>query len=203
MDYLSCSNGRLSIPSETTLFDLLSQCFTKFVDIFDIQDEDNVLVDPSSLERVLSCIFDTESRAFVTEKSLRLVDRLDDHDKLSLFIQAVTGLTMIFQRLSASETGTSKGHFSTELSRFNKAPARREMLDEVAASHLLTECYDTEDLADLLLQIVEDDEADSSDDDLPWAAPREAIVNDSEEWDVNRPCKKMGLPWGFTIMALN
>jgi len=84
--------GRLSIPQETTLFDLLRQCFDNFVNIFAIKDEDNILLDTSNLERVLSSIFDTESRAFVTEKSLRIVDGLNDHDKVCLFVQAVTGM---------------------------------------------------------------------------------------------------------------
>ena len=50
--------GRLSIPQETTLFDLLRQCFDNFVKIFAIKDEDNILLDTANLERLLSSVFE-------------------------------------------------------------------------------------------------------------------------------------------------
>lgn len=194
--------GRLSIPQETTLFDLLRQCFNNFVKIFAIKDEDNILLDTSNLERVLSSIFDTESRAFVTEKSLRIVDELKDHAKVCLFVQAVTGMAIVFQRLSLFEAGISQGFLSRELELFSENEDRHDVLDKVAGSHLLTSCYNNEEIVDFLGEIVQD-YTTVRPDELPRTTVGEAIGGDSDAWDIDRPCKKMGLPWGFTIMAIN
>jgi len=194
--------GRLSIPQETTLFDLLRQCFDNFVNIFAIKDEDNILLDTSNLERVLSSIFDTESRAFVTEKSLRIVDGLNDHDKVCLFVQAVTGMAIVFQRLSAFEAGISQGLLSRELQLFSEKEDRHAVLDKVAGSHLLTSCYTKEEIADFLGEIVQD-YTTVRPDELPRTVVGDEIAGDSDAWDIDRPCKKMGLPWGFTIMTIN
>ncbi|KAK4235891.1 hypothetical protein C8A03DRAFT_36243 [Achaetomium macrosporum] len=203
MDFLSLDMGRLSIPAETCLFSLLSQCFTKIKSIFNINDPQNVLEEPSALDRILSTIFDTASVAFVTEKSVRIVAGLDDHDKSCLCVQAVAGMVLFFRRVSAAGTVLSAGLFSRELQLFAESEQRRALLDKIESSSLFSSCYTKSSMVDFVLAAVENDGDIEHNDGLPLAKARENLSADSVAWGGSRPYQNMGLPWGFTIMALN
>ncbi|KAK3385488.1 hypothetical protein B0H63DRAFT_183466 [Podospora didyma] len=199
MDFLDFDMGRVSIPSETTLFELLSQCLAKFVTLFNINDSQGLLSDPSSLERMLRSIFDTDSRAFVTERSLRILAGLDGRDKACLFVQAVAGMTLIFQRLESALSQLSPRLFSRELQLFAESEQRRNMLEKVDGSPLFGSCYSKNTLVDFLAGAVSDREASRQ-----YNLPSTTIGEDiNVAWGGSRPCKNMGLPWGFTIMAIN
>ncbi|KAK3321692.1 hypothetical protein B0H66DRAFT_574238 [Apodospora peruviana] len=199
LDHLSCSLGRLSFPQETTLFSLLTRCYDNFVSVFALEDQSNIL---PSTERLLSSIFDTGSRAFVLEKSSRILGGLPDHDKVCLFIQAVAGMAMVFQRLGSAEAELSHRLLSRELQLFAESEQRHSMLDKIAASHLLSSCYTKSEAIAFLMGILKDCATDSRED-LPLTTVGEETPNDSVSWVSDRPCKNMGLPWGFTIMAIN
>ncbi|KAK0610074.1 hypothetical protein B0T17DRAFT_621351 [Bombardia bombarda] len=201
-DYLDCQQGRLSVPPESTLFSLLGQCFEKFTSSFALTDKESLLSDPSSLERMLSSIFDTESQAFVTEKSLRILAGLNDHDKSCLFLQAVAGMAMIFQRLTSASSELSRRIFSRELQLFAESEERRNMLEKISSSRLLSSCYTKSEVVSFVTKIIEDRESGHHDN-VPLNEAGEDFTSDGVTWVGNRPLKNMGLPWGFTIMALN
>jgi hypothetical protein len=202
VDFLSLNLGRLSIPAEACLFSLLNQCFAKIKGIFNLNDPSNILAESSTLERILNAVFDTTSLAFVTEKSVRIVAGLDDHDKSCLFVQAVAGMVLIFQRLSMASTVLSASVFSRELQLFAESEQRRAALDKIGGSALFSSCYTKSAVVDFLMAAI-DEQAGGHHDSLPLNTAGAELLSDSVAWVSDRPCKNMGLPWGFTIMALN
>lgn len=205
MNHLSFDMGRLALPPDTTLFGLLSHCFSEFTTIMALPDPKGVLSAPSGLERMLCSIFDTASRAFVTETSpdaLAGIAGLDDYDKACLFVQAIAGIAVIFQRLAATRRELSSSIFLRELQLFAESDQRSNILGKVAASSLLTSCYTASVMADFVTATMEDRETRHYEN-LPLGRLGEDLLSDSVAWVSDRPCKTNGLPWGFTIMALN
>lgn len=194
--------GRPCIPAETSLFSLLKQCFTKVVAIFNLNDPQGVLEQPSALERILTSVFDTATRAFVTEKSVQALASLDDHEKSCLFVQAVAGMVMVFRRLSAAGRELSPSLFSRELQLFAESEERHGVLDKIGGSSLFCSCYTKDCMVDFVMTAVDDREVGHHDS-LPLNAVGEELLSNSVAWVSDRPCKNMGLPWGFTIMAIN
>lgn len=202
MAVLTPSMGRLSLPAETSLFSLLDQSFTKITGIFNLHDPHAILKQPSALERILTSTFDTTAHAFVTEKSVRILAGLDDHDKSRLYLQAVAGMVLVLQRLRSARTLLSPGLFSRELQLFAESEQRAAVLDTIGSSRLSGACYTRNAIVDFVLAAVEE-RGVAHHDNLPRDSTGEDLLSDSVAWVSDRPCKKMGLPWGFTIMALN
>ncbi|KAK0712785.1 hypothetical protein B0T26DRAFT_345204 [Lasiosphaeria miniovina] len=200
MDYMVSELGRLYVPQEASLFGLLSQCLAKFNDTFAIDDRQGVLSGPSGLERILNSIFDTDSRAFVTDKSLRILAGLDDHDKACLLVQAVAGMALVFRRLASASADLTPRLFSRELQLFAESEQRRSMLEQVGGTSLFSSCYTRSVMVDFLAAVVE--ERETAHNEVPSA---NFVTEDflSDNVASERPCKNMGLPWGFTIMAIN
>jgi len=196
MDCLNFELGRIRIPAETTLFSLLERCLASFVSIYAITDSQSLLKDPSTLERILGSVFDTSARAFVTEKTFHIESGLDDHDKASLFTQAVAGMAIIFNRLSRSGGALSSGLLSRELQLFTESEQRRDVLDKISASSLLSSCYTKNEIVDFLMAAMEDRAVGRH-------GAYDYLLNDSVACVSDRPLKNMGLPWGFTIMSIN
>jgi hypothetical protein len=201
MDSLSLTMGRLSIPAEACLFSLLSQSFAKIRDIFNLNDPSRVLAEPSTLDRVLNSIFDTTALPLVTEKSVRIAAGLDDHDKSCLFVQAVAGMVLIFRHLSTAGT-VSASLLSRELQLFSESEQRRAALDKIGGSSLFSSCYTKIALVDFVMAAIDEREVRHFDT-LGLGAAGDHLLTDSVAWVSDRPCKNMGLPWGFTIMTLN
>ncbi|GAB1317825.1 hypothetical protein MFIFM68171_08035 [Madurella fahalii] len=202
MGFLNFDMGRLSVPTETSLFSLLGQCFARFTSIFNLEDPHGILTEPSTLERILSSVFDTASRAFVTERSPRILAGLDDRDKSCLYVQAVAGMVLIFRRLSSAGRELSASLLSRELQLFAESEQRQAVLEKIAGSHLLSSCYTKSAIVEFVVEVVEGRELGHYDT-LPLNKAGEDLLSNSVTWVSDRPCKNMGLPWGFTIMTIN
>ncbi|KAK0611200.1 hypothetical protein B0T14DRAFT_500353 [Immersiella caudata] len=202
LNCLEFDMGRLAVPQEKTLLSLLGRCFAAFTQIYSLEDPQEVLSKPSSLERMLCSTFDTASRVFVTETSPQVLAGLDDHDKSCLFVQAVAGMAMIFQRLNAVGQALSPSIFLRELQLFAESDQRGHMLEKIEASSLLNSCYHTGVMTDFVMAAIEDRETRHFED-LPLGRLGEDLLSDSVAWVSDRPCKTNGLPWGFTILAIN
>ncbi|KAL2268792.1 hypothetical protein VTJ83DRAFT_3638 [Remersonia thermophila] len=200
LSFLSFDMGRLSIPSNGCLHNILDRCFAKIRGFFHLADTSNLLAEPSSLERVLSCIFDATSLPFVTETTDRIAAGLDDHEKACLFVQAVAGMVLFLRRLAAAGVAVSEPILARELQLFAESEQRRALLETVATSPLLRSCYTKAVLVDFLEEAIDDPTTENL---LPETTMKNDFPSDPEAWVNDRPCKNMGLPWGFTIMALN
>ncbi|KAK5662213.1 hypothetical protein OQA88_8118 [Cercophora sp. LCS_1] len=202
LKYLVFDMGRLSIPEDATLFDLLNRSYGRFNFIMEPEDPKEVLSKTNSLEKMLCSIFDTASRALVTETSLQGLAGVDDHDKATLFVQAVAGLAMIYQRLTTTGQPLSSNILSRELQLFSECDQRRNMLEKIEQSTLLNSCFTSGVMTDFVVATIEGRETRHFED-LPLGRLGEDLLSDSVAWVSDRPCKTNGLPWGFTIMALN
>jgi hypothetical protein len=202
MGFLSVEMGHLSLPAETCLFGLLSQCFTKIKDIFHLDDPSAILAEPSTLERILNSVFDTTTLPFVTEKSIRIAAGLDDHDRSCLFVQAVAGLVLVFRHLDSAGSVLSATMLSRELQLFAESEQRRGALDRIGSSSLFTSCYTKSSIVDFVMAALDEQDVEHHDG-LTLGTAGKDLSGDNAAWLSDRPCKKMGLPWGFTIMALN
>lgn len=202
MAFLSVNLGRLSIPAETSLFAILNQCFTKIKAIFNLNDPRGLLAGTTTLERILRSIFDTTSLAFVTEKSVRILRGLDNHDKLRLYVQAVAGIVLIFRRLKSTGIELSPSLLSRELQLFAESDQRHAVLDKIGGSSSFTTCRTKKSMVDFVMAAIEGRDVVHHGD-LPLNAAGEDLWIDGAGWISDRPRKNMGLPWGFTIMAIN
>ncbi|KAK1776549.1 hypothetical protein QBC45DRAFT_419182 [Copromyces sp. CBS 386.78] len=97
--HISFSQGRLLVSPGTCLSTLLKQTLTNFTTNYDTHLPSSLqsllLSQPSSLDRILNSIFDTSCLAFVTEKEFRIEAGLEDHDRVTLFVQAVAGMAVV------------------------------------------------------------------------------------------------------------
>ncbi|KAK4184192.1 hypothetical protein QBC35DRAFT_517739 [Podospora australis] len=194
LDLINMELGKIYVPQETTLFSLLTSIFAQFQSIYSIQDPFQLLSVPRALDRFLSSIFDgTDSLPFVTERGVRILAGLDDHDKATLYVQAVAGMVLIFQRLVGHEL--SEGSLSRELRLFSESEQRRNVLERIDHSHFFTDCYTKGAIADLVVETIEGSTRSGP--------TLNGTGDDVNSWQSQRPLKNNGLPWGFTIMTLN
>ncbi|KAL2163305.1 hypothetical protein VTH06DRAFT_5362 [Thermothelomyces fergusii] len=202
VDFLNLSLGRLSIPADVCLFSLLSQCFSRIKTIFGLKDPLNILGEPSTLERILNSIFDTNSLPLVTEKTIRITAGLDDHDRSCLFLQAIAGMVLVFRRLSHTGEVVCSRLLSRELQLFAESEQRMAVLDKIGSSHVFSSCYTKSAIVDFVMAAI-DDQNSRLEDCFALNGAGEFLLSDNVAWVSDRPCKNMGLPWGFTIMTLN
>jgi hypothetical protein len=194
--------GRLAIPTDTTLLSLLHDSFTKITTIFALPDPESILAQEPTLEHMLHSIFDTASLDLVTSPSLEALALLEDRDKACLFAQGVGGLATIFQRLSATRADVTSCVLLRETQLFAESDQRRNMLEKIGASSLLTSCYTKGVMADFVMATIENRETGHFEN-LPLGRLGQEALSDSVAWVSDRPCKTNGLPWGFTIMTVN
>jgi len=194
--------GRLSLPSESSLHTLLAQSFSKLTEIFNIHDPSSLLTSQSTFQHIMDSILDTTSRPFVNPNSEPILAGLDDHDKAVLYLQAVAGMVLVFERLKSCDSELSAGVLARKLRLFSESKERQSVLDAIAGSHCFSESYTRSDVVAFLVNAIEARKADE----YPPVGDKEqellGLGKDSS-WESERPCKNMGLPWGFTIMALN
>ncbi|KAL2263199.1 hypothetical protein VTK26DRAFT_7773 [Humicola hyalothermophila] len=210
---LTFSHGRPSLPFEDSLSAHLEHAFNKTTGIFNLHDPHSILLEPSALEQMLAAIFSgaTASLGLVTGK---LEEEPSEHDRTVLYLQAVAGMVAVFRCLyKATASGAadlSADLFARQLRLFAEGEQRRVVLDGIAARRDLFSCsYTSNHLVEAVSAVVEGREAEEEEEERGngmrrqfWGVTEE-ISSDIAAWDGDRPCKNMGLPWGFTIMALN
>ncbi|KAK4223206.1 hypothetical protein QBC38DRAFT_447576 [Podospora fimiseda] len=202
--------GRLSLPSESTIHSLLTRSFSKLTETFNLRDPDSLLSSPSTLSHILDAILDTTSRPFANPNSELILAGLDDHDKACLYMQAIAGMVLIFERLKTAEVELSASLLARKLRLFAESKQRQVVLDTIAGSHCFSESYTRSDVVEFLVNAVQ--KAQEAVDEFsfgrsgrnsPEVEEVSLVLGDSWGGSGERPCKNMGLPWGFTIMALN
>lgn len=205
MKFFTLEAGQVSVQPESTLWSILASCFARFVDIFALDDQHGILVGTGSLARMMQAVFDTNSRAFVAQDCPLALE--DGQARGRLLAQAVAGLALIFRHLAAAaDRGEALGHgtLSRELQLFAESEQRRDMLAAIEASHVFGACHDRSELVTLMMDAVEGVNAqDLVDRMLPLGGLGRDLLSYDVAWVSDRPCSNMGLPGGFTIMALN
>ena len=199
LPYFALEMGQPSTLPGYTLWSILSQCFAQFSSIFQLDDRNLVLATAANQKKFLGSIFSSDSLALVTQDSLFILDHLDGHARAMLLAQAVAGMVMVFHRLAAAGTEITSGLLSRQLRLFSESQELRGMLSAVEGSPVLKTCYVKSEIASMITRAARSEQHFQ----LPLTTVGEERLSDGISWVSYRPCQDMGMPWGFTIMALN
>lgn len=200
-DAVSCFTvelGRASIPSELAPWDILCTTLRKITNAYELETSELELNTPDTLHHILRATFDTDTQAFLTEDSSMVFDHLKPTQKDRILAQAIAAIAMVFQRLENTGRVVTLGLLNRETQFFAESEQRTRMLNAIEKSHLFEQCYMQSQIADMILGAMKAEDASISksfgDDSLDVMISSATICE--------RP-ENMGLPWGFTIMALN
>ncbi|KAK4641665.1 hypothetical protein QC761_512980 [Podospora bellae-mahoneyi] len=154
----------------------------------------------SSLPQLLSAILPEETLPILFDTTGALLSGLDDQAKTILYIQAVTGLVLIFEHLCTHGDITA-GVVDRELRLFEQSKQKRSVLERIEEGGLLGECYTVEAVVEFIVGVIDEEEKE---DVVNEVEIEQVATNEKVDWEMgSRPYGNMGLPWGFTIMALN
>ncbi|KAK0660800.1 hypothetical protein QBC41DRAFT_236419 [Cercophora samala] len=159
-----------------------------------------------SLPHLLSAILPTSTTPILLDETGALLSGLDDQATTTLYIQAVTGLALLCENLSKHENLTA-GMVERERRLFEDSKQKMEVLERIEDGGLLGECYTVEAVVEYIVDVVERQHQEEEQEGLlvlEGVEVEEVVTNEKVDWEMgSRPYGNMGLPWGFTIMALN
>ncbi|KAK2031641.1 hypothetical protein LX32DRAFT_650592 [Colletotrichum zoysiae] len=206
MSHFTVSMGKASVQNNVSLWTTLSQCYDEVAGTFALQDPEGVLSAPESISKVVHATFDHDEHGLVEQDSSAMANHLDDAAKAHMLAQAVAGTVAFFRRLASSPSHTRRGGpvtqagFDREVRRFAECELRSAMIRKIDESRLFGRCYTKSQIADLIMDAVEGGGVSDSDD-AEFASEDE--YQNAIGWATELPARNMGLPWGFTIMAIN
>jgi hypothetical protein len=191
--------GKASVEISSSVWETLVQTSDKLAKTYDLNDPEDVMSSRSTLQRILSATFDRDELAFLTQHSqaLNLLDdSLDGLSRAHVLAQAIAGLVTILENVAATGRQVNAAVVNEVISHFAESEHRRRIAEMIEGSRVFARCYDRSQITDLVLRAVEDKEASK------W----ESLADDEQAaigWASELPSRNMGLPWGFTILALN
>jgi hypothetical protein len=127
-----------------------------------------------------------------------MVQYLDETTNARMLAQAITGMIILFQGFS-NQTEITPRLFDEELERFAESERRSQAMNKIQASNLFVRCYVRSQILGLIIDTAGEKESRAV---MPVVASDEdyqSVIS----WATELPPRNMGLPWGFTIMALN
>lgn len=88
-----------------------------------------------------------------------------------------------------------------ELRLFEQSKQKRSVLERIEEGGLLGECYTVEAVVEFIVGVIDEQEKEEV---VNEVEIEQVVTNEKVDWEMgSRPYGNMGLPWGFTIMALN
>ncbi|KAM0270641.1 hypothetical protein ACHAQH_009357 [Verticillium albo-atrum] len=198
MPYFTVSMGQAAITSPS-IWKTLLRSFSHINQTYNLQDPQDILSSHASLKSILQTTFDREAEAFLDRHSESL-DVLDDSlngpAKARLLARAVAAIVAVFDHLSIYRGEITQETFDHHVQQFAKSDQCRRIISKIEESRVFSRCYAKSQLADVICQAVEDGVDTAS---LGLGEDDQAAI----EWASELPSRNMGLPWGFTILALN
>ncbi|KAF6834883.1 hypothetical protein CMUS01_05966 [Colletotrichum musicola] len=200
LSHFTLSMGQASVQNNVSMWMTLSQCYDEIAKTFALPDPEFILSLPSSISAVVHATFDHEAHGLVEPGSSSMLDGLDDVTKAHMLAQAVAGMVAFFRRLAAHHdhayAPVTRESFDREVSRFAGCELRAAMIRKVEESRIFGRCYVKSQIAELVMDAVEGKVTDAE-------FSSEDEYQNAIGWATELPARNMGLPWGFTIMALN
>ncbi|KAL8420739.1 hypothetical protein RB594_003514 [Gaeumannomyces avenae] len=218
MSFFTLDTGKVGTTSETSLLSIISQWLPEAVKTFGLgAGSSAVLLQPSAVEAMLNAVFDLDVRPLVVADdahAAEAVAALEPEARARLLAQAVAGVVSILHRLalavefqqqqqSGEPAEVTPAVLGRELLHFADAPARRRVLDRLdhCGGVFGGACLMKRDIAAVILAAV-------SCGDVHFQPPTHTpsfddYASDGFGWSEARPASDMGVPFGFTIMALN
>ncbi|KAK1992561.1 hypothetical protein LX36DRAFT_588147 [Colletotrichum falcatum] len=200
MSHFTVSMGKASVQSSVPIWTTLSQCYAEVAETFALQDPEGVLSAPDSISKVVHATFDHDEHGLIEQGSpAAMASHLDDDARAHMLAQAVAGTVAFFRKLASSHRGpVTQAGFDREVRRFAECELRAAMIRKIdERSRLFGRCYTKSQIADLIMDVVEGKVGD----DAEFASEDE--YQNAIGWATELPARNMGLPWGFTIMAIN
>ncbi|KAK1974225.1 hypothetical protein LZ30DRAFT_694492 [Colletotrichum cereale] len=200
MSHFTVSMGKASVQNNVSLWTTLSQCYDEVAKAFALDDPEGVLSTPDSISKVVHATFDHDEHGLIEQDSSAMANHLDDAAKAHMLAQAVAGTVAFFQKLASSSSHrrgpVTQAAFDREVRRFAECELRSAMIRKIEQSRLFGRCYTKSQIADLIMDVVEAKVGDAE-----FASEDE--YQNAIGWATELPARNMGLPWGFSIMALN
>ncbi|ROT42020.1 hypothetical protein SODALDRAFT_318790 [Sodiomyces alkalinus F11] len=191
----SVTLGHASIQTTDSIWESAVQCFEQILEAYEAR---AVLSGLENLRSILQATFDEEVRGLLDSdaQGLSLLDdSLDDATKARVLAQVVAGTVAVLERTTDSGRLVSVERFGAEVRRFAESDHRRRLVETIEGSKVFARCYAPQQIRDVMVRAVED-RHDGED----W------LGEDGQSaigWATELPSRNMGLPWGFTILALN
>lgn len=196
-----------SIPAEATLWSLLVQSLTHITRIFSLSDPKALLSEPTTMQQILRAVFPSSTLAFFTpETCTTLLSGLEEPEKALMLAQAICATVVLYCRLNDAEKDICGSLLAKELQLFTEGDQLRTVLEKLEGSHVFGQCFMKAQIEDAMVDAVM--AARKDDVDLPstelgvdsvyaiGVGAMGGVESEAKKWN-------MGLPWGFTIMALN
>ncbi|KAL2873025.1 hypothetical protein SGCOL_011824 [Colletotrichum sp. CLE4] len=197
MSHFTLSMGKASVQNNVSLWTTLSQCYAEIAKTFNVQDAEGILSTPDSISKVVHATFDHDVHGLIEQHSSSMASYLDDATKAHMLAQAIAGMVAFFQKLAAHHQGpVTQASFDREVRRFAECELRSAMIRTIEESRIFGRCYTTSQIADLIMGAVEGKVNDAE-------FTSEDEYQNAIGWATELPARNMGLPWGFSIMALN
>lgn len=199
MSVFSVTMGKASVQITVSVWETLSQTYGKLVKTYNLDDPQGVLSKPETLQGLLEATFDHDELAILTKHSQDLGildDSLDDITRAHVLAQAIAGIVTVLEHIASSRRQVDQYLVSEEIQHFAESSHRQRIQDTIEGSRVFGRCYDRSQIANLILRAVEDKEV------AKW----DSLADDEQAaigWASELPSRNMGLPWGFTILALN
>ncbi|WYZ43115.1 hypothetical protein EsH8_VI_000814 [Colletotrichum jinshuiense] len=197
MSHFTLSIGKASVQNSVSLWTTLSQCYNEIAKTFNLQDPEGILSTQDSISKVVHATFDHDEHGLIEQNSSSMLNYLDDAAKAHMLAQAIAGMVAFFQKLAAHHYGPiTNASFDREVQRFAECELRSAMIRKIEESRIFGRCYTKSQIADLIMGAVEGKVNDAE-------FTSEDEYQNAIGWATELPARNMGLPWGFSIMALN
>lgn len=201
MPSFTVTNGHAAIQPNDTIWESTVHCFEQILDAYDAR---AVLSGQEHLRSTLRATFDEEVRGLLDSGAQAmglLDDALDDPSKARVLAQVIAGTVAVLERTVTDadpEKRVSAERFRAEVQRFAESEHRQRLAGMIGGSKMFGRCYAPQQIRDLIVRAVEDRQ--DGDGSAVWLGDEgESAIG----WATELPSRNMGLPWGFTILALN
>ncbi|KAF5017296.1 hypothetical protein F66182_10794 [Fusarium sp. NRRL 66182] len=193
--------GHVAIPNDLCPLDALSNILHTISSVFKLNVCPNLDLNcRDTLHRILQSIFDTNTQSFLEQETSEIFAHLSSKQKARILAQAIAAVTIIFQRLAETGQQVSWGVFNREAQLFAESDQRALMQSAIEGDRVFEDCQRKNDIAEAILAAIDADRDPATpqpvacDDKLDFMFSPSAALEHS---------KNMGVPWGFSIMAIN
>ncbi|KAL2760975.1 hypothetical protein ACRALDRAFT_2024847 [Sodiomyces alcalophilus JCM 7366] len=199
MPLFSVTLGHAAIPNTHSIWESAVQCFEQILEAYDAR---AVLSGQDNLRSILQATFDEEVRGLLdadAQEAMGLLDdALDDATKARVLAQVVAGTVAVLERTTDFGRPADAERFRAEVRRFAESGHRGRLVETIEGSRVFGRCYASQQIRDVIVRAADD--RHDSEGSAGWLEEEgESAIG----WATELPSRNMGLPWGFTILALN
>ncbi|RSM12313.1 hypothetical protein BHE90_008647 [Fusarium euwallaceae] len=200
IEVFTIEEGHVTIPNDLCPLEALFSTLRKVSSVFNLDICSEVDLNCRKiLHRLLQSIFDTNTQSFLEQETSEIFAHLSAKQKARILAQAIATFTILFQRLAEAGEKVTYGVLNREAQLFAESEQRTMMQDAIEGNPIFEDCQRKSDIADAILAAIDADESPAS--------PQLVAADDKVDFTFSPGAalehKNMGVPWGFTVMALN